>query len=88
MRVRASLDAQAAEVQDAMEFLTRTLLNDEERNRGSLFTFKSVSVIQCLEMVTTPKGREMHTSEKEVGEAQMAHCSAAHGAVHTTKAVL
>ena len=67
----ASLDAQAAAVQDAMEFLTRTLFRDEERNSGSLFTFKSVSVLQCLEKVTTPKGLEMLTSVTEVSEAQI-----------------
>ena len=67
-----------------MEFLTQTLLNGEERNSGSLFAFKSVSVIKCLEMVTTPKGTEMLTSEKEVGEAQTAHCSAAHCTVQLT----
>ena len=81
----ASLDAQAAAVQDAMEFLTQTLLNGEERNSGSLFAFKSVSVIKCLEMVTTPKGPEMLTSEKKVGAAQAAHCSAAHSAAHGPK---
>ena len=76
--MRASLDAQAAAVQDAMEFLTQTLLRGEGLHSGSLFAFKSVSVIKCLETVKTPKGREMLTSEKKVGEAQTAHCSAAH----------
>ena len=74
----ASLDAQAAAVQDAMEFLTQTLLSDEEQNRESLFTFKSVSVIQCLERVET--SGMLDTSETEVGNAKPAHCSAAHSA--------
>ena len=86
--VGASLDAQAAAVQDAMEFLLRTLLRDEERNSGSLFAFKSVSVLTCLEEVVTQRGREMLTSEKEVGEAKTAHCSAAHCTGQLTKAVL
>ena len=68
-----------------MEFLTRTLLCDEGLRSESLFTFKLVSVIQCLEMVTTPKGPEMLTSEKKVGAAQAAHCSAAHSAAHGPK---
>ena len=73
----ASLDAQAAAVQDAMEFLTQTLLSDEEQNRESLFTFKSVSVIECLERVETSGIAE---SETPVGDAKPAHCSAAHSA--------
>jgi hypothetical protein len=85
--VGASLDAQAAAVQDAMEFLTRTLLRDEGLHSESLrlFTFTFVSVLQCLETVTTSKGREMLTSEKEVGEAKAARCSAAHSAAHSPK---
>jgi len=83
--VGASLDAQAAAVQDAMEFLTQTLLRDEERNSGSLFKCNSVSVLTCLEEVVTQRGREMLTSEKEVGEAKAARCSAAHSAAHSPK---
>ena len=74
----ASLDAQAAAVQDAMEFLTQTLLSDEEQNHESLFTFKLVSVIQCLEPVVT--SGMLDTSETPVGDAKPAHCSAAHSA--------
>jgi len=83
--VRASLDAQAAAVQDAMEFLTQTLLRVEGLHSESLFTFTFVSVLQCLETVTTSKGREMLASEKEVGEAKTARCSAAHSAAHSPK---
>jgi hypothetical protein len=73
----ASLDAQAAAVQDAMEFLTRTLLRDEEQNDESLFTFKSVSVIEWERVETSG---ELDTSETPVGDAKPAHCSAAHSA--------
>jgi hypothetical protein len=60
-----------------MEFLTQTLLSDEEQNREPLFTFKLVSVITPLERVETSGIAE---SETPVGDAKPAHCSAAHSA--------